>query len=206
MRKKLKKRKSMSSKILSVAMVVLLAGSQEMTAFAAESGMAAAVNAPEDRGAAKIRNTPKGNTVAAEIWTGRTAPDEANTPENLVSRVAKDMEWPGKIFRTMLTQCIINVSGDDEGMHIGIFTGTVGAASVLGIKDVKIQKKNWLGLWSTVATSSGGESYDCATTSVNILYANAEKGATYRILCVHYGDVNGYTEGEHDSGEFVFTY
>lgn len=128
-----------------------------------------------------------------------------NDVEQLEAVVVEDTEWPISPY-TMLTRCIISVSGDSAGMHISIFTGAVGTASVIGIKDVKIQKKGWFGLWSTVATSSGGESYDRGTTSIDILYANAEKGATYRILCVHYADVNGYTEGSNDSGEFVFTY
>lgn len=107
---------------------------------------------------------------------------------------------------TTLANCHINVVSDSEGMHIGISTGVFGTASVLGVKDVKVQKKNWLGFWETVATSSGGEASDCSTMSVNILYRNAEKDATYRILCIHYGDVDGYHEMEHDSGSFVHTY
>lgn len=107
---------------------------------------------------------------------------------------------------TMLTSCIIGVTGDSDGMHIDISTATVGTASVLGVKDVKIQKKTWYGGWSTVAVSSGGEAHDRSSMGVNILYSNAVKDATYRIKCIHYGDVDGYIEGENDSGEFVFTY
>lgn len=112
----------------------------------------------------------------------------------------------GVVPYTMLTDCAIGVSGGSDGMHIDISTGSVGTASVLGVKDVKIQKKTWYGGWNTVAVSSGGESYNCANMGINILYRNAEKGATYRILCVHYGDVNGYTEGENNSGEFVYSF
>lgn len=107
---------------------------------------------------------------------------------------------------TTMVNCDINVVSDSEGMHIGILTGVIGMASVLGVKDIKIQKKNWLGFWETVATSSGGEVSDCSSMSVKILYKNAEKDATYRILCIHYGDVDGYHELEHDSGSFVHTY
>lgn len=91
-------------------------------------------------------------------------------------------------------------------MHIDISTGVVGTASVLGVKDIKIWKKTWYGGWDLVATSSGGESYNRTLTGVSILYANAVKGATYKITCVHYGNVDGYIEGENDSGAFVFNF
>lgn len=107
---------------------------------------------------------------------------------------------------TMLADCIIGVSGASDGMHIDISTGTVGIASVLGVKDVKIYKKTWYGGWDLVAVCSGGESYDRGSMGISILYENAVKDAKYKITCIHYGDVNGYIEGENDSGEFTFTY
>lgn len=107
---------------------------------------------------------------------------------------------------TMLVDCIIGVSGASDGMHIDISTGTVGESSVLGVKDVKIYKKTRNGDWDYVAYSNGGEAKNVTTMGITILYANAVKGATYKITCVHYGNVDGYTEGSHDSGEFVFTY
>lgn len=107
---------------------------------------------------------------------------------------------------TMLADCIITASCASDGMHIDISTGVVGTGSVLGVKDVKIQKKTWLGKWKTVAVCSGSESYNRGTMGISILYEHAEKGETYRISCIHYGDVNGYTEYENVTGEFVFTY
>ncbi len=125
----------------------------------------------------------------------------------LEATVVEEAEWPSEaIPYTMLAQCIISVSCNEDGMHIGIMTGAVGTASVIGIKDVRIQKKGLFGTWTTVATCSGHEATDRGTTSVDIVYKNAVKGATYRILCIHYADVDGYTEGEGNSGEFVFTY
>lgn len=127
--------------------------------------------------------------------------------EVLEATVVENVVWDSEeVPYTMLAQCIISVSGDEDGMHISILTGSVGIASIIGVKDVRIQKKGWFGSWTTVATSSGGESYDRSQMGIDILYANAEKGATYRILCIHYADVDGYFEGEGDSGEFVFTY
>lgn len=133
--------------------------------------------------------------------------EETEEPEVLEAKVIENADWPSDFMPyTMLADCAISVSGDDEGMHIDISTGSVGTASVLGVKDVEIYKKNWLGQWKLVATSSGGETYNGSICGITILYANAVKGATYKITCVHYGDVNGYIEDEHDSGEFVFTY
>lgn len=107
---------------------------------------------------------------------------------------------------TMLSRCKINVSGDSEGMHIDIITGSVGIASVIGIKDIKIQKKTWYGMWETVAVCDGAELENHSTIGITITYPGAVKGATYKILCVHYADVNGYTECDSDSGSFIYNF
>ncbi len=125
----------------------------------------------------------------------------------LEATVVEGFDWSQGISPyTMLTDCMISVSGDSEGMHIGIATGVVGIGSVLGVKDVKIYKKGWFGIWDLVATSSGGESYDRSTMGISILYPEAVKDATYKITCIHYGNVNGYTEYENDSGAFVYSF
>ena len=113
---------------------------------------------------------------------------------------------PGISPYTMLADCIIGVTGSSSGMCIDISTGTVGKSSKLGVKDVKIYKKTWYGGWDLVAVSNGGEAKNCTTMLINILYENAVKDATYKITCVHYGNVDGYTEGSNDSGAFVYTY
>jgi len=152
-----------------------------------------------------LAGSPGMYSLTAEAGTMTDA--EAADVEVLEATVVEDVEWPeGTIPYTMLAQCIISVGCDEDGMHIGISTGAVGTASVIGVKDVRIQKKGLFGIWTTVATCSGHEAYDRGTTGVDIVYKNAEKGATYRILCVHYADVDGYFEGEGSSGEFVFTY
>ena len=110
-----------------------------------------------------------------------------------------------KHSRTMMTDCIISVSCSEEGMRIGITTGSVGTSSVIGVRDIVIMKKVWYG-WKTVATSDGDEAYDSGIMGVSLLYTNAEYDETYRITCVHYANVNGYIEGENDTGAFVFTY
>lgn len=110
-----------------------------------------------------------------------------------------------KNARTMMTQCIISVNCSAAGMHIDITTGTVGTASVLGVKDIVIKKKVWYG-WKTVATSTGAEDYNCNIMGVSLDYVNAEYDETYCITCVHYANVDGYIEGENDTGSIVFTY
>lgn len=146
-------------------------------------------------------------SFAADVARPEQNVDAEEGIEVLEATIVEDMDLSsGTSPYTMLADCIISVTGDSKGMHIGISTGVVGTGSVLGVKDVKIQKKNWLGLWTTVAVCDGGESYNRGTMGIDILYANAERGATYRILCVHYGDVDGYTETENNSGAFVFDF
>lgn len=146
-------------------------------------------------------------SMAAGIYDVPKQCNENSEVEVLEATVVENVDMSSDISTyTMLASCIIGVSGDSDGMHIDISTGTVGKASVLGVKDVKIYKKTWYGGWDLVAVSSGGESYDRSTMGINILYDHAVKDATYKITCIHYGDVNGYIEGENDSGEFVFTY
>lgn len=120
--------------------------------------------------------------------------------------VVEDESSSGINPYTMLADCMISVGEESDGMHIGISTGTVGKASVLGVKDVKIWKKNSKGNWDLVAYSDGGESENRSTMGISIIYGNAVKGATYKITCVHYGNVDGYTEGANDSGEFVYDF
>lgn len=147
------------------------------------------------------------SSMAAEADALTDGPEEEDEVEVLYATLIENLESSSEISPyTMLADCIIGVSCASDGMHIDISTGTVGISSVIGVKDVKIQKKTWYGGWKTVAVCSGSESYDRGTMGISILYENAEKGATYRISCIHYGDVNGYTEFENVTGEIVFTY
>lgn len=133
--------------------------------------------------------------------------EESIEVEVLEAEVIEDVEGnPEIVPRTMLVDCMINVGRKSDGMHIDVIVGTVGTASVLGVKDIKIWKKNSYGRWDLVAISDGGESYNSASGGVTITYANAVFGATYKITCVHYGDVNGMEEYSNDSGEFVYNF
>ncbi len=150
-----------------------------------------------------LAGAPGLTLLAAETSDLESVESTESSPEMLKAEIMSDTD--SNMPYTMLYNCIISVSGDDEAMHIDITTNASGMASVIGVKDVKIMKKVWYG-WSTVAVSDGGESQNRSMMGISIPYANAVKDATYRITCVHYADVNGYTEGENDTGAFVYTY
>ncbi len=143
--------------------------------------------------------------VSQAAETGET---EKNTEvEVLEAKVIEDVEWNSEITpRTMLVDCMINVGRKSDGMHIDVTVGTVGKASVIGVKDIKIWKKNSRGKWDLVAISEGGEAYDCSIAGVTLVYSDAVVGATYKITSVHYGDVTGMEEYSNDSGEFVYNF
>lgn len=155
-----------------------------------------------------IAGMPQFTSLAMEDNTMKVcSQEEKGVVETLEAVLVEDFDFSFEIMPyTMLADCMITARGASDGMHIDISTGTVGTASVLGIKDVKIYKKTWYGGWDLVAVCSGSESYNRGSMGINILYENAVKDATYKITCIHYGDVDGYIEGENDSGPFVFTY
>lgn len=107
--------------------------------------------------------------------------------------------------RTTIFNCIIDIYCSSDGMLVEVTTDCLGTASVIGVKDIKIQKKVWYG-WKTVATSEGGARENGNTYAGSILYTGAEYGETYRVSCVHYADVDGYEEGKNVIDSFVFTY
>lgn len=107
---------------------------------------------------------------------------------------------------TTLFDCeIIMAFRADEGLCITFTTSCAGAAKVIGVKDIKIQQKMWYG-WKTVATSEGTEGYDQAIFAADLIYPDAIKDKTYRVIATHYADVDGYEEVVNDTGAFKFTY
>ncbi len=107
---------------------------------------------------------------------------------------------------TTLFDCeIIMAFRADEGLCITFTTSSAGAAKVIGVKDIKIQQKMWYG-WKTVATSVGTEGYDQAIFAADLVYPDAIKDKTYRVICTHYADVDGYEEVVNDTGAFKYTY
>lgn len=142
-------------------------------------------------------------TEVAAAETSAVAMDKVEVLEATVYELPENENYPS--LKTTLAQCFINVMSSSDGMLVEIATGATDVASVIGVKDIKIQKKVWYG-WSTVAVSSGGESENVSRMACSVLYTGAVKGETYRVTCVHYADVDGYEEGENNTGEFVFTY
>ena len=107
---------------------------------------------------------------------------------------------------TTLVNCqIIMAFSADEGLVMTFTTSCVGLAKVIGVKDIKVQQKMWYG-WKTVLVSDGAESVDRASFGANLTYADAIKDKTYRVICTHYADYDGYEEAVNDTGAFKFTY
>ena len=110
-----------------------------------------------------------------------------------------------KPITTMFDCEIIMAFKMDEGLCMSFTTSCIGTASVIGVKDIKVQQKMWYG-WKTVLVSDGTESYDCSIFGANLKYPEAIKDRTYRVICTHYADVDGYEEVVNDTGAFKFTY
>lgn len=106
---------------------------------------------------------------------------------------------------TMLCDCFILIGCSEDGLSLDFSTGANQTASVLGVKDIKIQKKVWYG-WNTVAKCAGYEVHDRASSGATIIYTDAKFGATYRVSCIHYGTVDEYGEVENVTDPFVFEY
>ena len=106
---------------------------------------------------------------------------------------------------TTMFDCEIIMAFTLNGLEMDFTTSCVDIASVIGVKDIKVQQKMWYG-WKTVLISDGGETYDSAIFGADLKYADAIKDKTYRVICTHYADVDGYEEVVNDTGAFKFTY
>lgn len=106
---------------------------------------------------------------------------------------------------TMFNCQIIMAFSADEGLVMTFTTSCVGLAKVIGVKDIKVQQKMWYG-WKTVLVSDGAESVDRASFAADLTYPDAIKDKTYRVICTHYADYDGYEESVNDTGAFQFTY
>ena len=91
------------------------------------------------------------------------------------------------------------------GMEVVILTYVNGTASVVGVKDIKIQAKSG-NSWVTVATSAGGEVTNARGMGCEVTYAGAIEGVTYRVVCTHYANYEGYRELYHESVGMVCDY
>jgi hypothetical protein len=137
--------------------------------------------------------------------------EEANLNENSTMKVIVTNMSPEYSISdvqpvTTLFDCeIIMAFKMDEGLCMTFTTSCAGTASVIGVKDIKVQQKMWYG-WKTVLTSDGAENCNEPIFAAGLKYADAIKDRTYRVICTHYADVDGYEEVVNDTGAFKFTY
>lgn len=96
-------------------------------------------------------------------------------------------------YATTFVNASTTISFDAEGMHIGICTGMNDVASVVGVKDIEVHRKT-LFSYEVVAVADGGEAYNVTTGLCSMVYTGAVQGQKYRVVCTHYGDVDGYRE------------
>ena len=65
--------------------------------------------------------------------------------------------------------------------------------------------KQWF-VFSLLPSGRGAENYNEPIFAAGLKYADAIKDRTYRVICTHYADVDGYEEVVNDTGAFKFTY
>ena len=137
--------------------------------------------------------------------------EEANLNQNSTMKVTVTNMSPEysisdvKPITTLFDCEIIMAFKMDEGLCMSFTTASIGIASVIGVKDIKVQQKMWYG-WKTVLASDGTEFYDCSSFGADLKYPDAIKDRTYRVICTHYADLDGYEEVVNDTGAFKFTY
>lgn len=132
--------------------------------------------------------------------------NENTTLTVVVANKTQEYRALGVQPQTIMFDCeIIMAFRADEGLSMTFTTSSAGPAKVIGVKDIKVQQKMWYG-WKTVFTSDGAESYDCSIFGADLVYPDAIKDKTYRVICTHYADYDGYEEVVNDTGAFKFTY
>ena len=109
-------------------------------------------------------------------------------------------------YATTFADASITVRFSSDGMHITICTGMNDIANVVGVKDIVVERKSGWFSWETVAVASGAELYNETTIVCSMTYTGAVVGETYRVSCVHYGDVDGYEELESQTSGYKCQY
>lgn len=107
-------------------------------------------------------------------------------------------------YSTTFVNTSINVTFSTSGMYVTIHTGMNNTASVVGVKDIVVQRKSGND-WVTVATAAGGEASDISACAVSFTYPDTKSGQYYRVCCTHYGNVDEYREAYHETGELKCT-
>ena len=106
---------------------------------------------------------------------------------------------------TTMFDCEIILAFTGEGLEMTFTTSCVDVASVIGVKDIKVQQKMWYG-WKTVLTSDGAENKNENLFGAGLTYHEAVNGKTYRVTCTHYANYDVYEEVKNDTGAFKFVY
>lgn len=106
---------------------------------------------------------------------------------------------------TTMFDCEIILAFTGEGLEMTFTTSCVDIASVIGVKDIKVQQKMWYG-WKTVLTSDGAENQNENLFGAGLTYHEAVNGKTYRVTCTHYANYDVYEEVKNDTGAFKFIY
>lgn len=126
-------------------------------------------------------------------------PDIVELEATVVANNNAQQEFVVQPRSTTFIDTSISMSFSSSGMYVSITTGMSMTGSVVGVKDIKIQKKGLFGIWTTVATSEGGEAYDTSFVMVGLTYTGAVEGEVYRVTCTHYGNVDEYRELDHET-------
>lgn len=104
---------------------------------------------------------------------------------------------------TTMFDCEIILAFTTNGLEMTFSTACADIASVIGVKDIKVQQKMWYG-WKTVFTSLGAENLNENVFATEVTYPDAVNGKTYRVICTHYADYDVYEEVVNDTGAFKF--
>ena len=146
-------------------------------------------------------NVPTNVVHAEENVNGHLSDIEVS----VVNKADRYNVWSVRPLTTLFDCEIIMALSATEGLVMSFTTSCLGDASVIGVKDIKVQQKMWYG-WKTVYISDGGEIYDRAIFAADLVYPDAIKDKTSRVTCTHYADLDGYEEVVNDTGAFQFTY
>ena len=117
-----------------------------------------------------------------------------------------NIEYNSSARSTTFVDTTISVGySKTEGMIVYITTSMNTTASVVGAKDIEIQIEDGND-WVTVATSTGGELYNTGVCVLGLTYPDPIEGKKYRVVCTHYGNVDGYRELYHETNGFKCVY
>lgn len=127
---------------------------------------------------------------------------KTNVPEELgqVYYGIYNFEMNGTMRAKSITAAHLSVSLDTNGIYTDVTTGSNFTAAEIGVKNLKVQKKNWLGLWGTVATTNGSTTNNDFYSAAGY-YTGAEVGEHYRVQCTHFADSLSV---QNESDSFIY--